>query len=209
MCANTFIITVLVLILSGCGSHPPGEVLPMHTVSEFSDDENASRWRSMEGFNRSLYKFNYEADRFVLRSVSGTKRVPRVARTGALQPGRSPTSTASCKPKERVLRPRRFLTNPPSASAGFSIRRPPWLAGREDDRTQKPGWFRAVSGSACSRAEHGPECGWTCGRRWGPLGDHERYRSVWRDWSPHRNRGGDYRPGNGGSTLQGKFPLLR
>ena len=81
-------ITLLVLVLSGCAARRavlPGEVPPMHTVSEFSDDENVSRTRDpWEGLNRSMYKFNYEADRFVLLPVvAGYETVvPRVARTG-------------------------------------------------------------------------------------------------------------------------------
>jgi len=82
------IITVLVVTLSGCAARSavlPDEVPPMHTVSEFSDDENVSRTRDpWEGFNRSMYKFNYEADRFVLLPVVAgyEKTVPRFARTG-------------------------------------------------------------------------------------------------------------------------------
>lgn len=79
---------VLAQILSGCAARMavlPGEVPPMHTVHEFSDDENVSRTRDpWEGINRNMYKFNYEVDRFVLLPVvSGyEKAVPRVARTG-------------------------------------------------------------------------------------------------------------------------------
>ena len=82
------IMTVQVLILSGCAGRIallPGEVPPMHTVSEFRDDENVSRTHDpWEGFNRSMYKFNYEADRFVLLPVVAgyEKTVPHVARTG-------------------------------------------------------------------------------------------------------------------------------
>jgi len=82
------IITVQILILSGCAGRVallPGEAPPMHTVSEFSDDENVSRTRDpWEGFNRSMYKFNYEADRFVLLPVVAgyETAVPRFARTG-------------------------------------------------------------------------------------------------------------------------------
>jgi phospholipid-binding lipoprotein MlaA len=91
MCNKTIkliISTVLVLILSGCAGRSallPGEVPPMHTVSEFSDDENVSRTRDpWEGFNRSMYKFNFEADRFILLPVvAGYETVvPRFARTG-------------------------------------------------------------------------------------------------------------------------------
>ena len=85
---KSIFITVLVLILSGCAGRPallPDEAPPMHTVSEFSDDENVSRTRDpWEGLNRSMYKFNYEADRFVLLPVvAGYETVvPRFARTG-------------------------------------------------------------------------------------------------------------------------------
>jgi phospholipid-binding lipoprotein MlaA len=80
--------TVLVLILSGCAvmkAPLPDEVPAMHTVREFSDDEQVSRTRDpWEGFNRSMYKFNYEADRYVLLPVVAgyEKAVPRFARSG-------------------------------------------------------------------------------------------------------------------------------
>jgi phospholipid-binding lipoprotein MlaA len=82
------IITVLVQTLAGCAARMgvlPAEVPPMHRVQEFSDDENVSRTHDpWEGFNRSMYKFNYEADRFVLLPVVAgyEKAVPHVARTG-------------------------------------------------------------------------------------------------------------------------------
>jgi phospholipid-binding lipoprotein MlaA len=80
--------TVLVLLLSGCAAgraYLPDDIPPMHTVREFSDDENVSRTRDpWEGLNRSMYKFNYEADRYVLLPVvAGYETVvPRFARTG-------------------------------------------------------------------------------------------------------------------------------
>lgn len=82
------IITVLAQILSGCAARMailPGEIPPMHTVREFSDDENVSHTSDpWEGFNRSMYKFNYEADRFVLLPIVAgyEKAVPSFARTG-------------------------------------------------------------------------------------------------------------------------------
>ena len=81
-------IIILVLMVAGCAARPavlPDEVPPMHTVGEFSDDDNVSRTRDpWEGLNRSMYKFNYEADRFVfLPVVAGYETVvPRFARTG-------------------------------------------------------------------------------------------------------------------------------
>jgi phospholipid-binding lipoprotein MlaA len=91
MCNNAikFIFkTVLVLLLSGCAAeraYLPDDIPPMHTVSEFSDDENVSRTRDpWEGLNRNMYKFNYEADRYVLLPVVAgyESAVPRFARTG-------------------------------------------------------------------------------------------------------------------------------
>jgi phospholipid-binding lipoprotein MlaA len=85
---KSIFIVVLVLILSGCAARSavlPGEVPPMHTVSEFSNDENVSRTNDpWEGFNRSMYKFNYEADRFVLLPIVDAYEtaVPRFARNG-------------------------------------------------------------------------------------------------------------------------------
>jgi phospholipid-binding lipoprotein MlaA len=121
---KSIIITVLVLILSGCAARSailPGEVPPMHTVSEFSDDENVSRTSDpWEGFNRSMYKFNYEADRFVLLPVvAGYETVvPRFARTGVsnffanLSEVRTfYNSILQAKGKKSLVTLGRFLTN--------------------------------------------------------------------------------------------------
>ncbi len=91
MYSNTIksvIITVAFLVFAGGAGRPavlPDEVPPMHMVDEFRDDENVSRTRDpWEGLNRSMYKFNYEADRFVLLPVvAGYETVvPGFARTG-------------------------------------------------------------------------------------------------------------------------------
>lgn len=82
------LITILAQILTGCAARMavlPGEVPPMHTVREFSDDENVSRTQEpWEGLNRKIYKFNYEADRYVLLPVVAgyEMAVPGFARTG-------------------------------------------------------------------------------------------------------------------------------
>lgn len=117
-------IMVLVLGLSGCAARRailPGEVPPMHTVSEFSDDENVSRTRDpWEGFNRSMYKFNYEVDRFVLLPVVAgyEKAVPRFARTGVsnffanIREVRTLyNSILQAKGKKSLVTLGRFLTN--------------------------------------------------------------------------------------------------
>ena len=91
MCSNAIkyvFNTILVLLISGCAAgraYLPDDVPPMHEVREFSDDENVSRTSDpWEGFNKNMYKFNYEADRFVLLPVvTGYETVvPRFARTG-------------------------------------------------------------------------------------------------------------------------------
>jgi len=127
MCSNAIkliIVTVLVLILSGCAGRSallPGEVPPMHTVSEFSDDENVSRTRDpWAGLNRSMYKFNYEADRFVLLPVvAGYETVvPRFARTGVSnffanirEVGTLYNCILQAKGKKSLVTFGRFLTN--------------------------------------------------------------------------------------------------
>ena len=67
----------LALSLAGCATTTttklPPEAPAMHSVSEFSDDEGvadiADPW---EGFNRSMYRFNYNFDKYVfLPVVSG------------------------------------------------------------------------------------------------------------------------------------------
>lgn len=63
----------LVLHLVGCAAnntHIVSEIPPMHTASEFSDDEHVSHTRDpWEGFNKGMYKFNYQADRFFVLPV--------------------------------------------------------------------------------------------------------------------------------------------
>jgi phospholipid-binding lipoprotein MlaA len=85
---HLFIILGLALYLSGCAAsnaHVASEIPPMHTVGEFSDDERVSHTEDpWEGFNKGMYKFNYQFDRFVfLPAVSVYETaVPRFAQTG-------------------------------------------------------------------------------------------------------------------------------
>ena len=82
------LLSALVLTISGCAVHRaplPGEVQPMHTVQEFRDDEIVSRTADpWESFNRSMYRFNYEADRFLVLPLVNTyeKIVPGFVQTG-------------------------------------------------------------------------------------------------------------------------------
>jgi phospholipid-binding lipoprotein MlaA len=65
------ILLYLALALSGCATTAtlPSEVPAMHSVKEFADDENILVNDPWEGFNRSIYRFNYNADKYVLLPV--------------------------------------------------------------------------------------------------------------------------------------------
>ena len=78
----------LALTLAGCATTSvklPPEVPALHSVNEFSDDEYIARiddpW---EGFNRSIYKFNYNFDKYLfLPVVSGYEFLtPTFVQTG-------------------------------------------------------------------------------------------------------------------------------
>ncbi len=85
---HLFITLGLALYLTGCAAsnaHITAEIPPMHTVSEFSDDESVSHTHDpWEGFNKGMYKFNYQFDRFVfLPVVDGYETVtPGFVQTG-------------------------------------------------------------------------------------------------------------------------------
>jgi phospholipid-binding lipoprotein MlaA len=77
----------LALSLAGCATTAalPPEALPMHTLSEFSDDERiADIDDPWERFNRRMYTFNYYFDKyFFLPVVSGYEFVtPAFVQTG-------------------------------------------------------------------------------------------------------------------------------
>ena len=79
----------LALSLAGCATtnaNLPPEVPAMHAASEFNDDERIahSDHDPWEGFNRSMYRFNYNFDRYVfLPVVKGYEYVtPTFVQTG-------------------------------------------------------------------------------------------------------------------------------
>lgn len=82
------IIISLALTLAGCATTAatmPPEAPAMHTASEFSDDEYIARINDpWEGFNRNMYKFNYNFDKYVfLPVVSGYEFItPAAVQTG-------------------------------------------------------------------------------------------------------------------------------
>lgn len=62
----------LALSLAGCATTTAGlvpEVPAMHSVSEVKDDRVAAAPDPWVGFNRSMYKFNYHLDKYVLLPV--------------------------------------------------------------------------------------------------------------------------------------------
>jgi len=79
---------ILTLSVAGCAtitaSHPPEEPA-MHTVSEFKDDDYVVRIADpWEGFNRRMYKFNYNFDKYFFNPVvSGYEFItPTFVQTG-------------------------------------------------------------------------------------------------------------------------------
>ncbi len=81
------IILTLALTLAGCATtstNLPPEEPAMHSVKEFADDENIIVSDPMEGFNRSMYKFNYNFDKYLFLPVVNTYEfiLPTFAQTG-------------------------------------------------------------------------------------------------------------------------------
>ncbi len=80
-------VPILLLSLAGCATTAPTilpEEPPMHTVEELHGFRIAQIADPWEGFNRSMYKFNYELDKYVLLPVvSGYEFVtPTIVQTG-------------------------------------------------------------------------------------------------------------------------------
>jgi phospholipid-binding lipoprotein MlaA len=81
------IILTLALFLAGCATTTtklPPEVPAKHSVKEFADDQQILVNDPWEGFNRSMYKFNYNFDKYVFLPVVNTYEfiLPTVAQTG-------------------------------------------------------------------------------------------------------------------------------
>jgi len=69
------LLPLLLLFLAGCAAttvNNQAEVPPMHSISEFRDQRFAEIADPWEGFNRSMYRFNYYFDKYLfLPVVSG------------------------------------------------------------------------------------------------------------------------------------------
>ncbi len=63
---------MLALALAGCattGVNSPAEVPPRHSINEFRDQRFAEVADPWEGFNRSMYRFNYYFDKYLFLPV--------------------------------------------------------------------------------------------------------------------------------------------
>jgi len=121
---HLFITLGLALYLTGCAASTAQitpEIPPLRTVSEFSDDERVSRTEDpWVGFNKGMYKFNYEADRFFFIPVVNAYEA---ATPGFVQTGISNfftnirevrtfyNSLLQAKGKKSLVTLGRFLTN--------------------------------------------------------------------------------------------------
>jgi phospholipid-binding lipoprotein MlaA len=116
------ILLYLALTLSGCATAPvlPPEEPAMHSVKEFADDENILVDDPMEGYNRSMYKFNYNFDKYVFLPVVNTYEfiLPTFAQTGVsnffnnVGEGRTLyNSLLQAKGTKAMITLGRFLTN--------------------------------------------------------------------------------------------------
>ncbi len=151
----------LVLSLTGCATTTtaklPPEVPAMHSVSEFSDDERvadiADPW---EGFNRSMYKFNYHFDKYVfLPVVSGYEFItPTFVQNGVSNffgnIGEVRTlynSALQLKGKKFLTTFGRFLTNTTIGIGGlFDPATPLGLKKQNEDFGRTLGYWGADSG---------------------------------------------------------------
>jgi phospholipid-binding lipoprotein MlaA len=116
------IILYLALALAGCAttSTLPPEVPAMHSNSEFADDEQILANDPMEGYNRSMYKFNYNFDKYFFIPVVDAYEfvLPTFAQTGVtnffnnINEGRTfYNSLFQAKGKKAMITAGRFVTN--------------------------------------------------------------------------------------------------
>ena len=69
---NLSALLIIVLLSTGCAanrSNLPPEVPPMHSISEFNDQRFAEVADPWEGFNRSMYGFNFYFDKYLFLPV--------------------------------------------------------------------------------------------------------------------------------------------
>ena len=145
--------------LAGCastGKIPAGEVPAMHTVAEFRDQRFAYVADPWEGFNRSMYRFNFYLDKYLLLPVvSGYEFVtPVVVQTGVsnfynnLGEIRTLTNALlQLKGKESATTLGRFVTNSTVGLGGlFDPATRFGLERRQEDFGKTLGYWGAGSG---------------------------------------------------------------
>jgi phospholipid-binding lipoprotein MlaA len=149
----------LALALAGCATtraNNQPETPPMHTVEEVTSERvnlGADPW---EGFNRSMYNFNYRLDKyFLLPVVHGYEFItPRVAQKGVsnffsnIEEVRNLTnSIMQLKGMESLTTLGRFLTNSTLGIGGlFDVATPMGMQHRREDFGQTLGYWGAGPG---------------------------------------------------------------
>jgi len=150
----------LAFILAGCATttaNLPPEIPAMHTVSEIQDEYVAKRTDPWVGFNRSMYKFNYNLDKYVLLPVvSGYEFItPEIVQTGVsnffsnIVEVRNLTNCIfQLKGMQTLTTFGRFLTNSTIGIAGlFDPATSMGMPRQDEDFGQTLGWWGAGSGN--------------------------------------------------------------
>ncbi|HZV81974.1 MAG TPA: VacJ family lipoprotein [Geobacteraceae bacterium] len=125
------IVLCLALSLTGCATttatHPP-EVPAMHSVSEIQDEYVTKAPDPWVGFNRSMYKFNYNLDKYFLLPIVGGYEfiTPTVVQTGVsnffnniVEIRNLTNSVFQLKGKQSLTTLGRFVTNSTIGIAGL------------------------------------------------------------------------------------------
>ena len=157
-CLNTFVL-MLTLFLVGCaatGAKTLIEVQPRHTISEFRDQRFAEVSDPWEGFNRSMYRFNFYFDKYLfIPVVAGYEFVTpnfvqeRISgifnNIGEVR--NLSNSLFQLKGKESVTTLGRFVTNSTIGLGGmFDPATRLGLARRDEDFGKTLGYWGADSG---------------------------------------------------------------
>lgn len=135
----------LAMSLTGCATTAtlPPEVPPMHSVSEIKDERVAQSKDSWEGFNRTMYNFNYRLDKyFLLPIVSGYEFItPTFVQQGVsnffnnIEETRNLTNSIfQLKGKQTLMTLGRFVTNSTLGIGGlFDVATPMGMPVRRED----------------------------------------------------------------------------
>ena len=148
----------LAMSLTGCATTAtlPPEVPPMHSVSEIKDERVAQSKDSWEGFNRTMYNFNYRLDKyFLLPIVSGYEFItPTFVQQGVsnffnnIEETRNLTNSIfQLKGKQTLMTLGRFVTNSTLGIGGlFDVAKKMGMERQSEDFGQTLGVWGVGSG---------------------------------------------------------------